>query len=171
MSREHAPPGFWQWADELVLLDGVELESAVPTRFFQTVDASPPEWGRLSWRIQLNKVVDGRAEAPFFRTFYSGVEWNLSHSDDRWFLTAWCRWEQLAGERGTPRCVPPARIERETILFPIPPPDPGFDRPLYLRSRVDARDRRLIAEAVQSESNQPAPEDEKLILLDDFMED
>ena len=93
MEREHAPPGFWQRAERAVLVDGVRLESDVPTRFFQTLDPFPPEWGRLRWRIQLNGIVSERAAAPMFRTFYPGVEWNLHRAESRWFLTAWFTWE------------------------------------------------------------------------------
>lgn len=184
MQPEDAPPGFWQWPDDQpVLIDGVELYSEVPTRFFQTVDAYPSEWGRLRWRIQLNKVVSGRAVSPVFRTFYGGVEWNLKRPDYRWFLTAWFTWEG-PGPQYRQRCLPgPARIEENTALFriawiPKPRPldlrdsaaDPDFDRPVYLRSRVDARDRRRISEAVRAQDERQAKSDSAPILLDDIIE-
>lgn len=172
MQREHVPPGFWPWpGDELMLVDGVELESAVPTRFFQTVDAYPRRWGRLSWRVQLNKIVEGRAGLPLFRSFYPGVEWNLHHPDYRWFLTAWFEWERRAGERGEPRRASATQIDGDTVLFPIPAPDPEFDGSLYyLRSRVDARGRRGVAEAVRSQREQAETSDPAVILLDDVID-
>jgi len=170
MQREHSPPGFWQRLDDEALVDGIELESAVRTRFFQTVDPWPRSWGRLSWRIQVNKILAGRIGLPLFRTFYPGIEWNLSHPDYRWFLTAWFRWEPRSQERGQASWVSTARIEGDTVLFSIPPADPAFDGVVYLRSRVDARDQRGIAQAVRLQSEQPAPEQENLIVLDDFID-
>lgn len=169
MRREHAPPGFWPWpADERALLDGVELESGVPTRFFQIVDPYPRTWGPLRWRVQLNKMVDGRAELPLFRAFYSGVEWNLNHPDYRWFLTAWFRWEHSAGVPAASSCGP-SHIEGNTVVFPIPVPDPAFVGSLCLRSRIDARDRHRIAEAVRSH-DRPTDTEAPLIILDDVLD-
>lgn len=169
MRREHAPPGFWPWSgEESALLDGVELESAVRTRFFQTVDPYPRTWGPLHWRVQLNKIVDGRAELPLFRAFYSGVEWNLNHPDYRWFLTAWFSWERRAGVLDA-RPSAPVRIEEDTVVFPIPVPDQEFAGSLYLRSRIDGRDRRRIAETVRSRE-QATPLKSSLILLDDVLD-
>ncbi|MBV8367770.1 MAG: hypothetical protein JO036_02385 [Candidatus Eremiobacteraeota bacterium] len=177
MTSEQAPPGFWTGADDRsALVGGVEFESAVPTRFFQQLDAFPRAWGRLSWRLQLNRVVAGRAEPPSFRTFYPGVEWNLRQPGGRWFLSAWFRWED-----GAPPCrdaaVPPAiRIDGETVLFrfawlPAPGsaevPDP--ERPLFLRSRIDARSRRSVAAAVRAEREPPPKPDPGLIVLDDVL--
>ncbi len=172
MRREHAPPGFWPWpGDERALLEGVELESAVPTRFFQTVDPYPRTWGPLHWRVQLNKMVDGRAELPLFRAFYSGVEWNLNHPDYRWLLTAWFRWEHRTGVPAAPPCGPsrPSHIEGKTVVFPISVPDPEFVGSLYLRSRIDARDRERIAEALRSHERATNPEP-SLIILDDVLD-
>ncbi len=181
---DHAPPGFWQWpADRPVLIDGIQLESGLPTRFFQTVDSYPAEWGILRWRVQLNKIVSGRAVAPVFRTFYPGVEWNLNRPDYRWFLTAWFTWEGPGPPyRGADRTEPP-HVEGDTALFRIawmpqaaprdPPdsvPEPDFERPLYLRSRVDARDRRRISEALRSRPEPQATSDSAVILLDDVIE-
>jgi hypothetical protein len=184
MQPEDAPPGFWQGpGDQPVLVDGVELESGVPTRFFQAVDGYPPEWGRLSWRIQLNKIVAGRAATPVFRTFYPGVEWNLNRADHRWFLTAWFRWEGAGPQYRNPGLAEPARIEGDTALFriawmtkprslefPDTPPEPDHDRPLFLRSRVDARDRSRISEALQSRQELQAKSDPAVIVLDDIIE-
>lgn len=177
INGEQAPPGFWTGSgDRSLLIGGVEFESAVPTRFFQTLDPFPRAWGRLSWRVQLNRIVAGRAEAPAFRTFYPGVEWNLSRPGGRWFLSAWFRWED-----GAPPCRDPAlsgsiRIDAESALFryawlPVAGssdvPDP--ERPLFLRSRIDARSRRRIAEEVRAE-REPPPADPGVIVLDDILE-
>ena len=172
MKPEDAPPGFWQGpGDQRVLVDGVEFESGVPTRFFQTVDKHPPEWGRLSWRIQLNKIVAGQAATPVFRTFYPGVEWNLNRADHRWFLTAWFRWEGAGPHYRCPGPAGPAHIEGDTVLFRIySPPEPDHDRPLFLRSRVDARDRSRISEALQSQQELQANPDPAVIVLDDIIE-
>ncbi len=184
MQSEDAPPGFWQEpGDRPVLVDGVELESGVPTRFFQTVDKYPAEWGRLSWRIQLNKIVAGRAAAPMFRTFYPGVEWNLNRADHRWFLTAWFRWEGAGPEYRNPGLTGPAQIEGDTALFriawmtkarslesPDSPLEPDHDNPLFLRSRVDARDRSRISEGLESRRELPAQPDPGVIVLDDVIE-
>jgi len=188
MQPEHAPPGYWQWpGDRPVLIDGVTLESRVPTRFFQTIDAYPGEWGRLSWRIQLNKIVSGQTALPAFRTFYPGVEWNLKHPDYRWFLTAWLKWEGPGPPYRDP-ALPgppqiPALIKDDTVLFcfawmpkpkpvdvPDVPPEPDFERPLFLRSRVDARDRRSIAEAVHAKPEVAAKPASGVISLDDIIE-
>lgn len=182
MEPEHAPPGFWQWpGDRPVLIDGVMLDSGVPTRFFQTVDAYPPEWGRLSWRIQLNKIESDRAVSPLFRTFYTGVEWNLHRPDYRWFLTAWFKWEGPGPQ--FPCLSGPAQIEEDTALFRIAwmpkprpldlqesAPEPDFDRPLFLRSRVDARDRRRISAALESQHEPQAKSDSAVISIDDIIE-
>ena len=172
MQPEDAPPGFWEGpGDQPVLVDGVELESDVPTRFFQTVDKYPPEWGRLTWRIQLNKIVAGRAASPVFRTFYPGVEWNLNRADHRWFLTAWFRWEGAGPHYRCPGPTGPAHIEGETVLFRMnSPPEPDHDRPLFLRSRVDARDRSRISEALQSQQEPQTKSDPAVIVLDDIIE-
>lgn len=165
MQREHAPPGFWQWRDEVMPVAGVEIESGVPTRFFQTVDAYPRSWGRLTWRIQLNKIVDDRAGVPLFRSFYPGVEWNLNSFDRRWFLTAWFKWEQ-----GDPRAASIARIEDDTVSFAIPPAGTACSDELYLRSRIDARDRHRVAETVARAREPDVPSHPELIVLDDFVD-
>jgi hypothetical protein len=184
MQCEHAPPGFWRWpGDGPVLIDGIKLESASPTRFFQSVDAYPSEWGTLSWRIQLNKIVTGRAVSPAFRTFYPGVEWNLNHPDYRWFLTAWLKWEGPGPPYRDAHLIGAPHAEGDTALFriawmpkprPLAPPDlrqePDFDRPLFLRSRVDARDRRRISEALRSQHEPRAKSDAAIILLDDIID-
>lgn len=183
MQPEDAPPGLWQAGDRPPFVDGVELESNAPTRFFQSVDAFPSEWGRLSWRIQVNKIVSERAASPVFRTFYTGVEWNLNRPDYRWFLSAWFHWEG-PGPGYRDRCFPaPPLIDGDTALFrfawlPLsgPPdlpgsvPQPDLERPLFLRSRVDARDRRRIAEAVRSQRDIAATSDPGVISLDDIIE-
>ncbi|MBV8073803.1 MAG: hypothetical protein JO140_00135 [Candidatus Eremiobacteraeota bacterium] len=166
MHVEDAPPGYWRWpAEDAALVDGIEIRSAVPTRFFQTLDQYPREWGRLSWRVQLNKLFGGRAGSPFFRTFYPGVEWNLNHPDYRWFLSAWLRWDGSgppADEFNGTRVA----VNGDTALFRIGATSEG---PLYLRSRIDARDRRNIAEAVRAERARPSePESTGIILLDDL---
>lgn len=171
MHREQAPPGFWRWlAEETALVDGIEFESAVPTRFFQTVDAYPRSLGRLNWRVQINKIVAGECLLPMFRTFYPGVEWNLSHGDHRWFLTAWFRWDGEHGAQGEPHSAKPPQVEGDTAVFAVPVNDPAFTAPLYLRSRIDARDRRSIAEALQSESEPAATPLHGLIVLDDIID-
>ncbi len=183
MQLEQAPPGFWQWhADRPVLVDGVEFESECPTRFFQSVDAFPSEWGRLTWRVQLNKIESGRAALPVFRTFYPGTEWNLNRAGPRWFLTAWLKWEG-PGPPYREVAPGPVRIEGDTVLFPIawmPKPqaahspdaarEPDLDRPIFLRSRVDARDRRRIAESLRAQTAPRAHADPGMILLDDFID-
>jgi hypothetical protein len=178
MHPEQAPPGFWTWpGDGPAPIAGVELDSSVATRFFQTLDPFPAAWGRLSWRIQLNKLVAGRAEPPSFRTFYPGVEWNLNRSGGRWFLSAWFRWDgagpAYAADGASPGAI---RIEGDTALFRFAwmpaadsPDRPDLERPLFLRSRVDARDRRRIAEDLRSEREPAAPPDPGLIVLDDVL--
>ncbi len=182
--REHSPPGFWRWpGDGPVLIDGIQLESGVPTRFFQTVDAYPSAWGNLSWRIQLNKIVSDQAVSPAFRTFYPGVEWNLNRPDFRWFLTAWFKWDGPGPQYDDAYLTGPPHVEGDTALFriawmpksgPLAPADPGqepdFNRPLFLRSRVDARDRRRISEALRSQHDAQAKSDSAVILLDDIIE-
>jgi len=184
MQPEDAPPDFWQRPHEgAALIDGVVLESGVPTRFFQTVDALPPEWGRLSWRVQLNKIASGRAGLPVFRTFYPGVEWNLNHPDYRWFLSAWFKWEGAGPPYRDPGSPGTVQVEGDTVLFriawqPKPAaveaasalPEPDLSRPLYLRSRIDARDRKRISEAVQAREARPAPAGSAVISLDDIIE-
>ncbi len=145
------------------LVDGVEIESGTPTRFFQTLDAYPRTWGRLSWRIQLNRLAAGTAGSPVFRTFYPGVEWNLSHPEGRWILTAWFRWDGpgppvLEADGRTPS------VQGDTALFPFAP------GPLLLRSRVDARDRRSIAAALRAARPAPSPAGDAVIVLDDLLE-
>ena len=190
MLPEHAPPGFWlPRGDPALPIDGVEFESAVPTRFFQTVDAYPPEWGRLSWRIQVNKIESGRAVVPVFRTFYPGIEWNLNRPDYRWFLTAWFTWDGPGPQYPPLNAAPPndaplndaplngtPLIEDDTVLFRIgwmprvnaaAEPDP--ERPIFLRSRVDARDRRRIAEDLQSHQAPEPKSGSGVISLDDII--
>lgn len=184
MEPEDAPPGPWPLpGDRPLLVAGVELESGVPTRFFQSVDTYPAEWGRLSWRVQVNKIVSDRAASPVFRTFYSGVEWNLNRPDFRWFLSAWFHWDGPGPQYRDPCFPAPPQIDGDTALFrfawmpkPAPPdtadafPEPDLDRPLFLRSRVDARDRRRIAAALRSQPEVPAKRDPTLISLDDIIE-
>ena len=180
MQPDDAPPGFWRGADgEPALVDGVEIASAVPTRFFQTLDSYPSAWGRLTWRVQLNKIAGEQASAPGFRTFYPGVEWNLRRkepeADDRWLLTAWTKWEGPGPPyRDLVVTHPQIRIDGDTVLFLVAclpnvtgEPDPG--RPLFLRSRVDARDRRSIAQGDRDEREAPAASP-GVILLDDLIE-
>lgn len=183
MEREDAPPGFWRRADSAVLVDGVRLASDVPTRFFQTLDPFPPEWGRLRWRIQLNRIVSERAAGPMFRTFYPGVEWNLNRPESRWFLTAWFTWEG-PGPRYPEPCAPAhARIDDDTALFRIAwmpkstareaggsAAEPDLDKPLFLRSRIDARGRREMHEARLSRDRNERPPDPRLIVLDDLLQ-
>jgi len=172
MHSDDAPPNFWQALGEATaLVDGVELESTVPTRFFQTLDPYPPEWGRLVWRIQLNRFVDGRAESPVFRTFYPGVEWNLRRPElqapnDRWFLTAWMRWEG-AGPHCDPAAQPAVHVAENTAFFLV---GLHVGQSVFLRSRVDARDRRQIAQALGSETEPSTASGDGIILLDDLIE-
>jgi hypothetical protein len=167
MEAEDAPPGFWPWPGEpAALVDGVYLESAAPTRFFQTLDRYPPEWGRLSWRVQLNRLDGERAAAPRFRTFYSGVEWNLRGPDGRWFLSGWIRWNRPGVEPDPPRIALPVRIEDDAVLFAIAPEG---EEPLFLRCRVDARDRRTIAASVAARDRDDPPSRPELIVLDDVL--
>jgi hypothetical protein len=174
MHLDDAPPGFWQTPEEAsALVDGVELHSSLPTRFFQTLDAYPPEWGRLIWRVQLNRLVDDRAVSPAFRTFYPGIEWNLRHpemlsSDDRWFLSAWMRWEGA----GAPDCkrdiaMPVVQIEASTALFLVAT---NREQPIFLRSRVDARDRHQIARELDNEPAPSSTPSQGIIRLDDVIE-
>ena len=179
MERDDAPPGFWQRPHRAVLVDGVRLASDVPTRFFQTLDPLPPEWGRLRWRIQLNRIEAGRAAAPMFRTFYPGVEWSLHGPESRWLLTAWFAWDGPGPPHPEPRVPAPARVDDDTALFRIgwlpqsarldgegSAAEPDRGTPLYLRSRVDARGRRQVAEArLARERDEP-----RLIVLDDILQ-
>lgn len=166
MTPEDVAPEFWPWPSrEHALVDGVQLESAVPTRFFQTLDAYPNQWGRLLWRVQLNKIEEDRASAPVFRTFYPGVEWNLRQGG-RWFLTAWLRWEGPGPAAAGARAPDSIAFENDMVLFCIGREPDG--KLLYLRSRVDARDRRSIATAVQMERETPAA-DPAVISLDDIL--
>ena len=177
MKPEQAPPGFWTGpVDRPALVDGVEFESAVPTRFFQTLDPFPPAWGRMSWRVQVNRVVGGGAESPAFRTFYPGVEWNLNRPGGRWFLSAWFRWDDAPPPGGELALPGPIRVEADTALFRyawLPAAgtadraDP--ERPLFLRSRIDARSRRGIAEALRTEREPPPKADPGVIVLDDIL--
>ncbi|MBV8602006.1 MAG: hypothetical protein JO359_10630 [Candidatus Eremiobacteraeota bacterium] len=165
MQVEDAPPGYWKWpADRAALVDGVEVESSVPTRFFQSLDKYPREWGRLSWRVQLNKVFAGKAGSPFFRTFYPGVEWNLNYPDYRWFLSAWMRWNG-PGPPPDDDSGPRVRIEGDTALFLI---GTSGEETLYLRSRIDARERKRIAESVRTQSERPK-RSSPIIVLDDIV--
>ncbi len=171
MHREHAPPGFWPWRDDVRCIEGVEFESTGPTRFFQTVDTHPRSWGRLNWRVQLNKLADDRAALPLFRTFYPGVEWKLAPSaDQRWFVTAWFRWDRPAGEHVEGCAGSVAAIESGVISFRIPAFDRDSGETLQLRSRVDARDRRSIADSVQSVRKSDASTKSTLINLDDVLD-
>jgi hypothetical protein len=176
MNPEQAPPGFWTGSVErAVLVDGVEFESAVPTRFFQTLDPFPRAWGRLSWRVQVNRLAGERAEAPAFRTFYPGVEWNLNRPGGRWFLSAWFKWDDGAPPGADPLAVA-IQVEGDTALFRygwLPAPGsadrPEGQRPLFLRSRIDARSRQRIAAALRAE-REPAPKtDPDVIVLDDVL--
>jgi hypothetical protein len=161
MQAEDAPPGFWPWPGERdAYVDGVEIESAVATRFFQTPDRYPEKWGRINWRVQLNRLESDRITTPRFRTFYSGVEWNLRNPGGRWFLTAWVQWTGPGPDGAEPGIARPVRIEGDTILFGI--------GPLFLRSRVDARDRRAVAEALSSR-DRVEPSVPGLIVLDDVL--
>ena len=165
MQAEHAPPGFWKWPESSRLVPGVIVESAVPTRFFQALDAYPGEWGRLWWRLQLNRLLDERVELPVFRTFYPGTEWNLRRPDHRWFLTGWFTW-QGPGPEAAAELEPP-QVEGDTVLFP-------FAAGRYLRTRVDARDRREIAaEVAEDEDHREGAghehEDPSLIVIDDVI--
>jgi hypothetical protein len=170
MHREQAPPGFWQWpGEETALVQGVEFESVTPTRFFQTVDAYPHSWGRLSWRVQVNMIVAGQCALPMFRTFYPGVEWNLNHADHHWFLTAWFRWDGRTGEQAQAHVGAPPQIEDDTAVFGIPC-DPTLTTPLHLRSRIDTRTRRSIAEALQSQAEPTVTPTHGVILLDDVID-
>jgi hypothetical protein len=163
MQVEDAPPGFWPWPDPgAVLVEGVEIESDVPTRFFQTLDRYPREWGSLSWRVQLNRLECGSAATPRFRTFYSGAEWNLRGHGGRWFLTAWARWDGPGPGSGEPSIPRPVGIEGDTVLFRI--------GPVALRCRVDARDRREIASSLAARDRvEPLPTP-GLIVLDDLVQ-
>lgn len=161
MTIDDAPPGFWQWpGSDSALVDGVELQSAVPTRFFQTLGEFPREWGRLFWRVQLNRLDDGRVSLPMFRTFYPGVEWNLNHSGGRWFLSAWFKWQGDAPAEADPANGATIRIEEDTVLFAL--------GPIALRSRIDARDRKAVADSLRA--HEPAPPAPGLILLDDIVD-
>ena len=166
LRSENAPPGFSQGPDDVdVVVAGVEFESTVPTRFFQTVDAYPPEWGRLVWRIQLNALVDGRAAPPIFRTFYSGVEWNLKSGPTlRWFLSAWVRWDG-AGPSHHNAGAPAVSLEGNTARFRIASTPEGA---IFLRSRIDARDRRRVAAELRAERAEQ-PTDGSVIQLDDIL--
>lgn len=164
MRSEDAPPGFWAAPDLTAPVDGVRIESALPTRFFQSLDHYPPAWGTLRWRIQLNALRDDVPDRPAFRGFYPGVEWNLRGGTGVWLLTAWFAWDGPGPEADRLPPAPP-RLEGDVALFPFA----GGDAPLFLRSRVDARDRRAIAAAVRSQAAAPAPPDAP-ILLDDLLD-
>ena len=183
MRFEDAPPEFWQRPRERAAIDGAVFESRVPTRFFQTLDALPAEWGRLSWRVQLNQFVSGEAGLPVFRTFYPGVEWNLNRGGDRWFLSAWFRWLDGGPRYREPELPGAVRIDGDTVSFRLgwmPQPassesphtvqEPDLSRPLFLRSRVDARDRKRIAEAVEPRPARPAGAQGAVISLDDVID-
>ena len=161
MSVEDAPPSFWLWPDAYsVPVDGVELESNVPTRFFQSLDAYPSEWGRLLWRVQLNALENERVTLPVFRTFYPGIEWNLRHAQRRWFLTAWLRWEGPGPPQ--PAAAAPS-IEGDAVAFCV-------EGSVFLRCRVDARDRLSIARNVRSHHKSAEPGEPGVISLDDVIE-
>ncbi len=182
MRADDAPDGFWPHAGEpIARVDGVRVHSDVPTRFFQTLEPYPREWGRLVWRIQINKLVDETAARPMFRTFYPGVEWNLNGTGACWVLTAWFRWDGPGAPCPDRSPNGTALVEGDTALFRyawMPKPSngdaagavPDPDRPLYLRSRVDARDRRSIAAALRAGAEPSPAADSLLIALDDFIE-
>ena len=175
MHSDQAPPGFWTRPGESsALVAGAEFDSSVRTRFFQALDPFPPAWGRLSWRVQVNQLVAGRAETPAFRTFYSGVEWNLGHAEGRWFLSAWFRWEDAGPPYSDPAVTGRVRLDGDTVLFRyawMPAAGsldlPDLERPLFLRSRIDAR--RRIAEALRSQGEPPADTEPGVIRLDDIL--
>lgn len=177
MHPDQAPPGFWTGpGDGSVLIEGAEFESSVRTRFFQTLDPFPREWGRLSWRVQVNKLIAGRAERPSFRTLYPGVEWNLAQPEGRWFLSAWFAWHGAGPGYPDPGVAGRVRIDGDTVLFryawiaaagSLDVPD--LERPLFLRSRIDARDRRRIAEALRSQREPPPAAEPGVIVLDDLL--
>ncbi len=167
MRPDDAPPGPWWHGADARLVHGVELRSGIPTRFFQSVDAYPSAWGRLLWRVQLNTIESDRIAQPAFRTFYSGVEWNLNHPGHCWFLTAWFRWDGPGPDAGAASTAPLPAIEGGTVLFPFAVDAPS-GAALCLRSRVDARERRHIAEAVRAE-REPPKRDATLIVLDDVL--
>jgi hypothetical protein len=165
MQAENAPPGFWTGpSDRPLLVEGVELSSNVPTRFFQSVDAYPREWGRLRWRIQLNAIVDDRITSPMFRTFYPGVEWNLRAAAD-WFLTAWFTWDGPGPDAREQSALGPPIIHDDGVLFRFA----STPQPLFLRLRVDARDRRRIAEEVRAREQRERTSDSRVIVLDDII--
>jgi hypothetical protein len=163
MTIDDAPPGFWQWpGTDSALIDGIELESAVPTRFFQSLDAYPREWGRIFWRLQLNRFEHGRVTMPMFRTFYPGVEWNLNRPGGRWFLSAWFKWQANGPAGADPSQRAAMQIEGDTVVF-------SFGE-IVLRSRVDARDRKAVAESLRAHEREPAPPPPGVIMLDDVVD-
>jgi len=163
MTIDDAPPGFWQWPGaDSVLVDGVALESTVPTRFFQTLDPYPTEWGRLFWRVQLNRLENGRATTPMFRTFYPGVEWNLKHRGGHWFLSAWFKWQAGVPAGADPSQRASIRVEGDTVAFEL--------GPVVLRSRVDARERQAVAESLRAHERPSPPPPAGVILLDDIVD-
>ena len=175
ITSEDAPPGFWllPGADSAIV-DGVEFESSAPTRLFQSLDSYPQEWGRLSWRVQLNKLEAGRAALPVFRTFYPGVEWNL-RAGGWWFLSAWFKWEGSGPPYPQDDLRHAPRIEGDTAVFCVswwPRRDgrPDATRAICLRSRVDARNRRTIAQSVASHSEHDEHHPDGVIVLDDLLE-
>src|SRR5208282_2034829 len=102
--------------------------------------------------------------------------------DYRWFLTAWITWEGAGPPYLDPNVPGPPRIDADTILFriawmPKPPspgvpgaaPEPDLERPIFLRSRVDARDRRRIAAALHAPPAPQASADSGVIQLDDIL--
>ena len=128
----------------------------------------------MSWRVQLNKLDAGRATLPAFRTFYPGVEWNL-RAGGRWFLSAWFRWEGAGPPYAQTDLRSAPRIEGDTAVFCVswwPRPDgrPDATRPICLRSRVDARDRKTMAQSVASRSDKDDHDDRGIIMLDDLLE-
>ncbi|MGH7662283.1 MAG: hypothetical protein ACRENA_15355 [Vulcanimicrobiaceae bacterium] len=160
---DDAPPGFWQWpVTDSAQIEGVELESAVPTRFFQTLETYPSEWGRLFWRVQLNRFEDGRVSLPMFRTFYPGVEWNLNHPGGRWFLSAWFKWQGDSPDGADPSQRAAIRIEGDTVVFTL--------GQIVLRTRVDARDRKAVAESLHAHERKSEPPPQGVILLDDVVD-
>lgn len=166
MRAEEAPPGFWSGPpDRPVLVEGVELTSDGPTRFFQSVDAYPKDWGRLTWRVQLNAIVDNRVALPMFRTFYTGVEWNLRSRSRDWFLTAWLTWDGPGPQDGEQSSFAPPIIEEERVLFRFA----RTPKPLFLRTRIDARDRRRIAQEVRAREQAEVAPERAVIVLDDVI--
>ncbi|MGH7707541.1 MAG: hypothetical protein ACREM8_00380 [Vulcanimicrobiaceae bacterium] len=167
ISADDAPPGFWPWpAQGSALIAGVEFASAAPTRFFQRIDACPPQWGRPLWRVQINQLAAGRAAMPVFRTFYPGVEWNLRLPGARWFLSAWLKWNDPNQSNRAAGSLVPVRIEGDEVLFRVADIEP---QP-FLRCRVDARERNEVSASLRAQREPPQRSDPSVIALDDLFE-